>query len=131
MFGAAIRGLPAVRGLPAGKTGRMIEPKVMSTAGQLHRVCFALLLVGCVPGVVAAQSFEAEAKPLLEASCLACHGDRTVTPLNLARLGFDLTDRATYRAWERVYERVESGEMPPATDRRDPTPRWSSRPSRR
>ena len=65
-------------------------------------------------GVASAESFEADVAPLVERSCLACHGDRTVTPLNLARLGFDLTDRATYRAWERVYERVENGEMPPA-----------------
>ena len=106
----------------------MIEPNVMSTVGQLRRACFALLLAGCVPaataaaagaaaagkGQAAAQSLEAEVTPLVETSCLACHGDRTVTPLNLARLGFDLTDRATYRAWERVYERVENGEMPPA-----------------
>ena len=65
-------------------------------------------------GVASGQSFEDDVAPLVERSCLACHGDRTVTPLNLARLGFDLTDRATYRTWERVYERVEGGEMPPA-----------------
>ena len=52
--------------------------------------------------------------PLVEASCLRCHGDRTLTPLNLARLGFDLTDHETFQAWEKVYERLEKGEMPPA-----------------
>ena len=52
--------------------------------------------------------------PLVEASCLRCHGDQTATPLNLARLGFDLTDRETFQAWEKVYERLEKGEMPPA-----------------
>ena len=96
----------------------MIEPKVVSAVARLHRAWRALLLAGCVSaaaaGPAAAQSFEADVTPLVETSCLACHGDRTVTPLNLARLGFDLTDRATYRAWERVYERVENGEMPPA-----------------
>ena len=66
-------------------------------------------------GVASAQSVEADVAPLVKGTCLACHGDRTVTPLNLASLGFDLTDRATYRAWERVYERVANGEMPPAT----------------
>ena len=70
------------------------------------------LVVGS--GAASAQSFEADVAPLVERTCLACHGDRTVTPLNLARLGSDLTDRETYRAWERVYERVENGEMPPA-----------------
>ena len=52
--------------------------------------------------------------PLVEASCLRCHGDRTLTPLNLARLGFDLTDHETFTAWERVYQRLDRGEMPPA-----------------
>ena len=68
-------------------------------------------------GAAGAQSFQADVAPLVQGSCLACHGDRTVTPLNLARLGFDLGDRETYRAWERVYERLEKGEMPPAAAR--------------
>jgi len=66
-------------------------------------------------GVASAQSFEADITPLVKTSCLRCHGDRTVTPLNLARLGFDLTDHETYRAWEKVYQRLSTGEMPPAT----------------
>ena len=73
--------------------------------------------LGLGSGAAAAQSFEADVAPLVKGSCLACHGDRTVTPLNLARLGHDLGDRETYRAWERVYERLEKGEMPPAAAR--------------
>ena len=84
-------------------------------------VCLALSLAGLVPGAAAAQSFEADVRPLVETSCMACHGDRTVTPLNLARLGFDLTDRDTFGAWERIYERVHNGEMPPPDV---PTPDW-------
>ena len=74
------------------------------------------VLVGlwAVSGVASAQSLEADMAPLVEASCLTCHGDRTVTPLNLARLSFDLTDHETFRTWEKVYERLETGEMPPA-----------------
>ena len=58
------------------------------------RTCAAL--VACLwlaPGVASGQSFEDGVAPLVERSCLACHGDHTVTPLNLARLGFDLTER--------------------------------------
>ena len=88
--------------------------KATSVGDRLQRAGVALLLAGCVPGVASAQSFESDVAPLVQGSCLACHGDRTVTPLNLARLGSDLTDRETFRAWERVYERVENGEMPPA-----------------
>ena len=68
-----------------------------------------------VPDDVAAQTFETDVTPLVEASCLRCHGDRTATPLNLARLGFDLSDHETFKAWEKVYERLKNGEMPPAT----------------
>ena len=84
-----------------------------------NTTCSALLLcLWGATGVASAQSFEAAVTPLVEASCLRCHGDRTVTPLNLARLGFDLADHETFRAWERVYERLENGEMPPAASPR-------------
>ena len=82
----------------------------------MARTWLALLVGGwLVSAVASAQSFEADVTPLVEASCLRCHGDRTVTPLNLARLGFDLTDHETFQAWEQVYERLEKGEMPPST----------------
>ena len=68
-----------------------------------------------VAGVASAQSLEADLTPLVEASCLRCRGDRTTTPLNLARLGCDLADHETFAAWEKVYERLELGEMPPAS----------------
>ena len=76
-------------------------------------VLLALFVSVFVSSVAVGQTFEADVTPLVEASCLSCHGDGTVTPLNLARLGFDLTDHETFRAWARVYERVEKGEMPP------------------
>ena len=92
-----------------------------------RRVLLALLVSGLVVGVASAQSletletvatfdtFDTEVTPLVKTSCLRCHGDRTATPLNLARLGFDLTDHETYGAWEKVYTRLSKGEMPPAT----------------
>ena len=81
----------------------------------MYRVFYLAALAGLVPGAAAAQLFDANVAPLIESSCVRCHDDRTVTPLNLARLGFDLADHETFRAWERVYDRVESGEMPPRT----------------
>ena len=59
-----------------------------------------------VATMASAQSLEGELTSLIESSCVRCHGDRTVTPLNLSRLGFDLTDRETFQAWEEVYERL-------------------------
>ena len=71
------------------------------------------LLAGLVPGVVSAQSFETEVRPLVQGTCVRCHGARTVTPLNFEGLGYDLTDHATFQTWEKVYERLMRGEMPP------------------
>ena len=64
---------------------------------------------------VAGQSFEDSVKPLVRESCARCHGVRTTTPLNLVDLGYDLADHETFKTWEKVYERLERGEMPPAT----------------
>ena len=80
-----------------------------------HPSLLAVLILTLATSLASAQSFETEVTPLVEASCLRCHGDRTVTPLNLARLGFDLTDHETFKAWEKVYERLEKGEMPPVS----------------
>jgi hypothetical protein len=84
------------------------------------RICW-VFLVGLLAasGAASAQSFDAheldtKVTPLVKTSCLRCHGDRTATPLNLARLGFDLSGHETFKAWEKVYERLEKGEMPPA-----------------
>ena len=98
----------------------MTQQRIISMTARTGAALAACLCLAS--GAEAAQSFEADVKPLVEASCLTCHGDRTVTPLNLARLGFDLGDRETYRAWERVYERLEKGEMPPAAARQPEAP---------
>ena len=82
---------------------------------MVSRCSVLLVSLWVASGVASAQSFEAAVTPLVKTSCLRCHGDRTATPLNLARLGFDLTDHETYRAWEKVYQRLSTGEMPPAT----------------
>ena len=50
-----------------------------------------VLLAGLVPVGAAAQSFESDVRPLVETSCTACHGARTVTPLAIGSLGFGLS----------------------------------------
>ena len=85
-------------------------------------MCLALLIPGFVPGGAGAGSFEAdfeaEVSPLFEASCLTCHVGTETTPLDLTALGHDLDDRETFRLWERIFDRVTEGEMPPAGARR-------------
>ena len=80
-------------------------------------VASLILLVALIlaPGAASAQSFQDDLRPLVRESCVRCHGVRTVTPLNLIDLGYDLTDHETFGTWEKVYERLERGEMPPST----------------
>ena len=60
-----------------------------------------------------AQSFQANVAPLIESSCIHCHDGETKTRLNFEALARDLSDRDTFKTWERIYERVKNGEMPP------------------
>ena len=39
-----------------------------------------------------ARAFEKDVAPMFEASCLVCHSDTALTPLDLSSLGFDLAD---------------------------------------
>ena len=59
-------------------------------------------------------AFEAEMRPLLDSSCMACHSNQVLSSLDLTKMGFDLSEPAAFRVWERVYDRVRRGEMPPA-----------------
>jgi len=46
--------------------------------------------------------------------CADCHsGGAEEGGLSLDQLGHDLSDVATFARWERIFDRVESGEMPP------------------
>ncbi|MEM0895785.1 MAG: DUF1592 domain-containing protein [Verrucomicrobiota bacterium] len=55
----------------------------------------------------------------LDRHCLDCHdGEVSKADLNLADLEFDLNDRAKFKTWQRVFERVRDGEMPPANKKR-------------
>lgn len=60
----------------------------------------------------AAGFFEGVA-PLVDRSCIRCHGNRTATPLSITRLSNDLTDARTFRTWQRIHDRIANGEMPP------------------
>ncbi|MEM7233519.1 MAG: DUF1592 domain-containing protein, partial [Planctomycetota bacterium] len=57
--------------------------------------------------------FRSKFAPLIESSCIDCHGDDTKTTLSFASLKNDLSDAETFRRWERIFDRVERGEMPP------------------
>ncbi len=63
-------------------------------------------------------AFDTAITPLIENHCIGCHDGDTKTPLNLETLGFDLNDRHTFAAWEKIFDRVSRGEMPPAKKKR-------------
>ena len=86
---------------------------------QFPRLRFGLvpLLVLCTS--VAAQSFAPDVEPLIDASCIDCHDAATKTRLDFEKLDHDLANAGTFRQWERIFDRVQKGEMPP---RKKPRP---------
>lgn len=83
----------------------------MRRTSQLATLTAALAFGGA--SVYATSAPHADMQNLLDASCLACHSNTVLSSLNLATTGFDLDDPAVYRVWERVFDRVQRGEMPP------------------
>ena len=60
-----------------------------------------------------------ELKPFLEQHCFKCHsGDDSAVGLNLQTLSTEVGYAETMSRWVSVYDRVATGEMPPATESR-------------
>ena len=83
--------------------------RLMET-GSIRIIAIALAMP-CLTAPV--HAFEADVAALIQKHCMACHTGTILAPLDLAGLGYDLADPATFGAWARVYERLEDGEMPP------------------
>ena len=77
------------------------------SAIAVFSIC-ALLTTGSMQG------FKQDVQPLLNSTCLACHSNEALSQLDFTKLGYDLSNPHVYRKWERVFERLERGEMPPA-----------------
>ena len=82
-------------------------------------ICLYALAASSACGQIAREL----AQPLFEASCIACHDGSADNGLNLNKLKNDLTDPDQFRQWERIYDRVKSGEMPPESETR-PDPEY-------
>lgn len=64
-------------------------------------------------------------RPFFDQHCVECHDDSSAKGgLDLAALKNDLSDAGAMQKWVRLYDRVESGEMPPA---KKPRPAESER----
>ena len=81
----------------------------------------ALLFAVASVNVAAAQERTAAAAPYIKAHCLDCHTGKTAEAgLDLTKLGADLNDKKTEHFWIRIFDRVQSGEMPPKDSERPP-----------
>ncbi|MFT6617757.1 MAG: hypothetical protein ACJASX_000643 [Limisphaerales bacterium] len=77
-----------------------------------------LILLVVAPVFASAAQFQKTVAPLIESHCIDCHDADTKTPLNFEKLGFNLDDKETFAAWEKIFDRVTKGEMPPAKKKR-------------
>ncbi|MFK8113047.1 MAG: DUF1592 domain-containing protein [Rubripirellula sp.] len=83
----------------------------MQVSRRIGIVIFAGLLW---PVGVVADEVKQTLKPFFVRYCNDCHAEGAQEGgLSLDTLGFDLDDPATFAKWERVFDRVEHGEMPP------------------
>lgn len=77
----------------------------------------AVLAILCSLGLrqATADEFTNRLAPFFARYCNDCHADgASEGGLELSKLGSDLKDVASFAQWQRVFDRVESGEMPPA-----------------
>jgi hypothetical protein len=73
----------------------------------------AALAIVVLPTANAASDLKSAIEPLFAASCMACHSNTALSPLDLSALEYDLADPQAFRTWAKVYGRLERGEMPP------------------
>ena len=68
---------------------------------------------------LAAADLRSGLEPFLEQHCYDCHDDFDAeADLNLLDLKFDPSNDANRKTWEKVFHRVETGEMPPKKEKR-------------
>ncbi len=81
----------------------------------MKRISTYLFLCVTASTLSAAAQFPKETEAFLELHCFDCHGDGAAKGgLDLEKLGRDLSDAAVFAKWERIFDRVTAGEMPPA-----------------
>ena len=80
--------------------------------------CLPSLLIAALFAMVAVgddSAARSRVAGFLETHCYDCHqGEEAEAGLDLASLGFDLSDAKVQQHWVRIIDRIRSGEMPPA-----------------
>lgn len=68
-----------------------------------------------------AETLTVQLKSLIDGHCVHCHGaDTQKARLRLDTLPDDLSDPTIARRWEKVFDKIESGDMPPKSEERPP-----------
>ena len=84
-----------------------------SVGSSVVRVTACLMALGA-SRMSAEVAFEEDIRPILEASCLKCHGGETVKGrVDFTEIRTEADADARFELWETVVEVVETGEMPP------------------
>ncbi len=101
------------------------RPPALETALRFFRACSCLFVA--IPSVAVAASappaasFEATLQPFFDQHCASCHDDEAKEAgFSVDALKPAFNDRATAHRWERVFEQIASGEMPPKKKSRPP-----------
>ncbi|MEM1071163.1 MAG: DUF1592 domain-containing protein [Planctomycetota bacterium] len=74
-----------------------------------------VVLIGCGRST-AADDWTKVLDTFVQDSCVGCHDEGTDTRLDFGRLSYDLTNKDVFRQWVHVFDRIELGEMPPASE---------------
>jgi len=85
----------------------------MTSTARWALFIFSLVIL-IHPSFAPAQEFKPALNTFFAAYCNDCHADGADEGgLSLDQLGADLNDAAVFAQWERIYDRVHDGEMPP------------------
>ena len=80
----------------------------------LARNLLKFLVLFLIPASLSASPFREGLEEFVEFHCYDCHGDgASKGGFDIQKLSADLDDEAAFAKWERVYDRVLAGEMPP------------------
>ena len=80
-----------------------------------HTKFFCISLVCIVAQTQCVSAIANDLDSLINSSCIDCHDADTETRLDLTKLGKDFQNEATFRRWVLVFDRINKGEMPPAS----------------
>ncbi len=87
---------------------------------SIRFLLWSWMILSTVPAI-GAEQLSVQLKSLFDGHCVHCHGAETQKArLRLDTLSDDLSDPAVLRRWEKVYDKLVSGEMPPKSEERLP-----------